>query len=255
MKPILVLLALLVTPCLSAQELSFEEKIEKLIELSGAKQNFDVGVTNAIRLQRENNQGILNEEFFNTLEAEMLKRGEETLIPLLIPIYKKHLTEEEVDGLIKFFESDIGKSMVQKTPLIMADAMQVGAEWGRELGIEIVNKINNSDESKFAVILKQCCEDFKNGTFTSPISDEVAIKIERKDGYQTEIFNDKKIKYKIQWISDNRYTLTMLNEDGELIAGSEVTVNIYEVDEGSYKYIAKSKNGSRFSEGEISKVK
>ena len=46
----------------------------------------------------------------------------------MIEVYSNHFTEEEVKGLITFYESDTGKSMVRKMPMIMQDSMLVSQE-------------------------------------------------------------------------------------------------------------------------------
>jgi hypothetical protein len=45
------------------------------------------------------------------------------LIPLYVQVYASHFTQEEVDGMIAFYESPVGKSMVAKTPQVMQGVM------------------------------------------------------------------------------------------------------------------------------------
>ncbi len=49
---------------------------------------------------------------------------------MLVPIYKKHLTENEIVAMIEFYEADEGKSVVSNLPRIPADSMQVDVCWG-----------------------------------------------------------------------------------------------------------------------------
>ena len=42
-----------------------------------------------------------------------------------IDIYVRNFTEEEVRGLIDFYGSDIGKSMIRKMPVVMQESMGV----------------------------------------------------------------------------------------------------------------------------------
>ncbi len=42
----------------------------------------------------------------------------------MIDIYLKHYTEKEIQDMLAFYESDTGRSMVSKTPAVMADSMQ-----------------------------------------------------------------------------------------------------------------------------------
>ena len=43
----------------------------------------------------------------------------------MIQVYVKHFTEREIQGMIKFYNSDIGKSAIKKMPLVMQDSMGV----------------------------------------------------------------------------------------------------------------------------------
>lgn len=43
----------------------------------------------------------------------------------MIEVYVKHFTEQEIQGMIEFYSSEIGKSSIKKMPLVMQDSMGV----------------------------------------------------------------------------------------------------------------------------------
>jgi len=43
----------------------------------------------------------------------------------LIAVYVKHFTEQEIQGMLEFYNSDVGKSSIKKMPLVMQDSMGV----------------------------------------------------------------------------------------------------------------------------------
>jgi hypothetical protein len=45
--------------------------------------------------------------------------------PMMIEVYRTNFTEEEVQGMLKFYESDVGRSMVVKMPAVMQSTMQL----------------------------------------------------------------------------------------------------------------------------------
>ena len=124
---------------LNAQEGSYDTKVKKMLKLSGAAENFDVVVTNMLNLQKEAYSQLLSEEFFEELEIEIKEIGFQKLVPKFVPIYKKHLSEKDLDGIIAFYESEVGRKLAKKTPLIIVDAMLIGAEWGEEIGEILIN--------------------------------------------------------------------------------------------------------------------
>jgi uncharacterized protein len=63
------------------------------------------------------------------------------LLSLYIPIYKKHFNEADLQELIQFYESPIGKKLVEKTPQITAESMTSGQEWGMKLAAKVMERL------------------------------------------------------------------------------------------------------------------
>jgi hypothetical protein len=63
------------------------------------------------------------------------------LVQLIIPIYDRHFSHEEIKDIIKFYETPTGKKMVEKLPLITQESMNAGQQWGMEIGEIIQNKL------------------------------------------------------------------------------------------------------------------
>ena len=69
----------------------------------------------------------------------LLDKGKEGKA-LTIPIYQKHLTQEDIAALNKFYDSPAGKKMIKVQPLIMQESMAVGQAWGQKIAQEVINK-------------------------------------------------------------------------------------------------------------------
>jgi hypothetical protein len=52
---------------------------------------------------------------------------------LVIPIYDKYFSEDEIRQLLSFYESPIGKKLAETMPRIAAESFTVGQEWGMEI--------------------------------------------------------------------------------------------------------------------------
>lgn len=50
----------------------------------------------------------------------------------MVPIYQRHFTSEDIDGLLKFYRSPLGQKVITQMPATMAEGMQVGQQWGRQ---------------------------------------------------------------------------------------------------------------------------
>lgn len=51
---------------------------------------------------------------------------------ITIPIYDKHLTHDEIRGLIQFYESPLGQKVIQVMPKLLEDSMNAGQQWGQQ---------------------------------------------------------------------------------------------------------------------------
>jgi len=62
----------------------------------------------------------------------------ETFVELLIPIYDKHFSQDDIKNLIKFYESPTGKKFVKVSPAMTQDAFQASQKWGEKLAQDII---------------------------------------------------------------------------------------------------------------------
>lgn len=126
---------------LSAQESPLDQKIKKMMDAMGTTQQFEVAINNMIDAQKQAYKGVLEDNFWDEFKKEAKKDGFKDLLELMVPIYKKHLTEEEIDAITEFYASEIGQKMIQKFPMITQESMQAGAEWGQKMGAKIAEKL------------------------------------------------------------------------------------------------------------------
>jgi uncharacterized protein len=63
------------------------------------------------------------------------------LVDLVVPIYDRQLSEEDVDGLLAFYRSFVGQRVLKALPAITAESAKVGGEWGQSLGRKIGERI------------------------------------------------------------------------------------------------------------------
>tara|TARA_Y100001949_G_scaffold30849_1_gene23968 strand:- start:635 stop:1039 length:405 start_codon:yes stop_codon:yes gene_type:complete len=56
-----------------------------------------------------------------------------SLIDLLVPVYQKHFSEQDLKDAIEMYKTPIGKKISEKTPIIAQETMQASMQWGMEL--------------------------------------------------------------------------------------------------------------------------
>ena len=64
------------------------------------------------------------DEMFKNMPVDEMMEG-------MIPIYQKHLTKEDIDGILAFYASPVGQKLQREQPAMTQESMQVGGEIGR----------------------------------------------------------------------------------------------------------------------------
>ena len=134
---------------ISAEELGKEKRndIEQLLAVTGAlaigQQMSDavvIQMSEALKASRPD----LPPELFDAMRDEVNGVIEENLAAfseLVIPLYHKHLTHEEIKGLLHFYKSDLGRRTIKVMPTLMQESMSLGLRWGQALGPEIQKRV------------------------------------------------------------------------------------------------------------------
>jgi len=146
----LLLFSFAVQPACADQPASSEQKqrdIARLIEMTGAQK---LGLQFAQAINQQFSQALRNQDpnlpdrAYAILEEELVKVFSANIgsfIEVIVPVYDKHFTHEEILGLIAFYESDLGKKAIEVLPQVMNESMLAGQQWGRELAPTLVEHL------------------------------------------------------------------------------------------------------------------
>ena len=63
-------------------------------------------------------------------------------VDLFIPVYDRHFSHEDIKNLINFYESPIGRKLLDVTPLINQESYKIGEEWGQKMALDIINELS-----------------------------------------------------------------------------------------------------------------
>ena len=103
---------------------SKREDIKKLLILMNSKQ-LGKQVLMQMITQFKKMQPKVPDSFWNQFVND---KSMDSLMDLTIPIYAKHLSHEDIKGLIKFYQTPVGKKFITKMPLITQESMQAGQQ-------------------------------------------------------------------------------------------------------------------------------
>ncbi|GAA4320755.1 hypothetical protein GCM10023115_47960 [Pontixanthobacter gangjinensis] len=105
------------------QSTSLEAKAIKLIKLT-AGQQFDIMTEPIVEMIPEENREAFKAE---------LATSTEDLYAKLAAVYTESFTEQELDKILAFYDTPVGKKMVAITPELTKKGMEIGQAWGMEL--------------------------------------------------------------------------------------------------------------------------
>jgi hypothetical protein len=77
--------------------------------------------------------------FFEALEAEV---NAQDMSELVIPVYVEHLSVEEMQAALDYYHSPLGRSMLEKLPLILQESMIRGQGWEEKAVEKALDKVD-----------------------------------------------------------------------------------------------------------------
>lgn len=122
-----------------SQKTQKEERVLELLKLSGSgdigKQYF-VSIMDQFQQLFDDVPQVFWEEAKNLMDPN-------ELMELIIPIYERNFTEEEIEGLIAFYKSPLGQKLVKEQPIILQESMRAGEIFGEEFSTRVVDKLKS----------------------------------------------------------------------------------------------------------------
>ncbi len=72
---------------------------------------------------------------------------DEELIALLVPIYDRHLSHEDVKALLAFYTSPAGRRVIKALPSIAAESMKAGETWGQQIAMRVMRRVQQREHA------------------------------------------------------------------------------------------------------------
>ena len=136
----LFFLVALTTLSFGQGEKEYRDALTTMFEVSGSEETFQAAISQMVDLFKQQYSEV-DKKTWNELEKEFKKTSIEDLVELLIPVYQKYLTLDDLKDLITFYKTPVGQKYAEKTPLIMQESMIIGQQWGIKIGEEFTRKM------------------------------------------------------------------------------------------------------------------
>lgn len=119
---------------------AYTAKLRQMFAVSGSEQTYKAAIENMFSLFRKQKTTV-PDTIWAEYQSEFLKTSMDDLVTMLEPVYSKHMSLEDINQLIAFYETPVGKKFATKTPLIMAESMQVGQQWGMKIAEQFQERL------------------------------------------------------------------------------------------------------------------
>ena len=143
MKKLSAILLLTLATCTwtSAQSTDpYIQTLSRMFEVSGTENVYKSVITQVFGMFKQQYSQV-DPTVWEELEAEFMQTSMDEIVEMLVPVYEKHLSQDDLQTVIDFYMTDTGKKFAEKTPLITQESMQIGQAWGQKIGEEFVKKM------------------------------------------------------------------------------------------------------------------
>jgi uncharacterized protein len=133
----LLTFSLLVTTAVSGQSPNAVRvaTAHRVLEAGGSVETMVAAMKAQLPAQRMANPSI-PAEFWTRFEARMIEAVPQ-LIDSIAGLYAAKLTQPELDALLAFYTSPIGRRFRELQPMLVTESTAIGQRWGMRLGAEV----------------------------------------------------------------------------------------------------------------------
>ncbi|HET9837368.1 MAG TPA: DUF2059 domain-containing protein [Candidatus Angelobacter sp.] len=121
--------------------------IRRLLEVSGAKKIMEdtmAAMSDTIRpmLVGSLPPGEYREKLVDLFFAKFKSKANlNEMLDMAVPVYDKYFSQEEIRGLVRFYETPLGQKAISTMPQLMNDLRSMGQKWGEQLGRQSMQEV------------------------------------------------------------------------------------------------------------------
>ena len=119
----------LVTPAQAEIPPEKRAEIEKMLKVTGMEKMMDqmkVQMISGLKAQLSSAPNSFWDKFQQKMDVK-------ELIEMIMPIYDKYYSVEDIKAINTFYGTEAGKKMLSSLPQIMQESMKIGQEWGMKI--------------------------------------------------------------------------------------------------------------------------
>ena len=113
-----------------------EKAIRKLIALTHAERTMLEGMKVGLAAQKK-----AQPEIPDAFWEEFIKRATDNIgefVTILVGVHDRHYTKDQIDQMIAFFETPLGRMMAEKQPALALETVGAAERWGMKMGMQVM---------------------------------------------------------------------------------------------------------------------
>jgi uncharacterized protein len=124
-----------------------EADIRRLLDVSGAKKivmQTMASMTTSVRpvLASSLPPGEYREKLIDLFFAKFQSKADSAqLLDLAVPLYDKYFSQDEIKGLIRFYETPLGQKSLSVLPQLTSEMADLGRQWGEKAGRDSMQEV------------------------------------------------------------------------------------------------------------------
>ena len=113
-----------------------ERAIRKLIALTHAERTMLEGMKVGLDAQKK-----AQPEIPAVFWEQFMKRATDSIgefVTILVGVHDRNYTKEQIDQMIAFFETPLGRMMAEKQPAVALETVSAAERWGMKMGMQVM---------------------------------------------------------------------------------------------------------------------
>jgi hypothetical protein len=134
-----VALAMAVGPAMASSAPATEDQVRQLMEVVGLGKMLLQMNTQAVNTLEQSMPCVPADFWQNYMNESQTQ----LFIGRLVPVWQRHFTSDEMNGLLKFYRSPLGQKVITEMPTTMAEANDAGQQWSHERADQMVTELKH----------------------------------------------------------------------------------------------------------------
>jgi len=135
-----ILLLISLRPAFAQTNDKYPATLKKMLAIAGSEASFKIAINQMMGMLKQQKSNV-PDSVWMMFENEFSQTSMNDLVDMLLPVYQKHMTLSDLEKIIEFYETPVGRKYAEKTPFIMQESMQVGQQWGMKVGQKFQEKL------------------------------------------------------------------------------------------------------------------